>query len=76
MNKKNIQRVLLSLLSVISLVSFIYLNTVTIEPKTTDNTEVIPHLYEEEEEQAEVSLPDLEVVKKIIEKGKRIMTMI
>jgi len=58
----------------LSFVSFIYLNTVSIEQTPAEHSEIIQNQFEEEEEKpAAVSLPDVEMVKKIIESGKKVI---
>lgn len=74
MIKTKFHKILFGGVVALSFVSFIYLNTVSIEQPTQPHTLIIQDQYEEEEEKpAAVSLPDVEMVKKIIESGKKVI---
>ena len=76
MTKTNIQSILFSTLVLVSLVSFIYLNTVNVEYTANENVEVVQDVFEEEEEdQGTISLPDVEMVKKMIEGGRKVIKL-
>lgn len=79
MKKKNINWFLLSGLIILSLLSFIYLNTVNIEQLPTGPTveevrDSEEALEEEHQQSSELVLPDLELVKKLIERSKDILS--
>ncbi len=74
MIKTKFHKILFFCVVALSFASFIYLNTVSIEQPTKPHSLIIQDQYEEEEEKpAAVSLPDVEMVKKIIESGKKVI---
>lgn len=75
MTKANIRWALFSALIMLSIFSFIFINTVQVESTATEKIELREDLLEEKD-QPEVNLPDLEVVKKILEKGRKILTSV
>lgn len=75
MTKANIRWALFSTLIMLSIFSFIFINTVQVEPTSTERIELREDLTEDKD-QPEVNLPDLEVVKKILEKGRKILTSV
>ncbi len=70
MKQTNTRRFIFALLVTASFVSFIFLNTVNV-PQTDAVKEYTEEV--EEEEKREVGLPDVEVVKMIIQKSKRFL---
>lgn len=76
--KKNARTVLVALVVLASLVSYIYLNTVEVNTTKTDSTEY--HLIDGEKELNEETttstkllLPDVALIKKVLETGKSLI---
>ena len=74
MKKNSLRNLIVALLVFTSFGSFIYLNTVQIE-KSPKNPEMKAELQEEQEEEEEIEmiLPDVQMVKKVLEKSKAIL---
>lgn len=72
MRKFSTRSVLLALLVITSICSYIYLNTVSVSATESANqaTEV-ESTNEMDEQESELVLPDLRVVKKVLETGKK-----
>ena len=78
MRKLSTRSVLLVLLVVASICSYIYLNTVTVSSPGTSASndpeiENVSEMDEIESEQQELVLPDVQMIKKILETGKRLI---
>ena len=75
MKKVNARTVFVALLIVASFCSYIYLNTVEVEaPSPAASTEIeIEELDEVDGTPKEVVLPDVQLLQKIIESGKRLL---
>lgn len=71
MKKLNTRSTLFILLVVASLASYIFLNTVTIE--YTEEAQTNELELEEEEVQQNIILPDVQLLKKMIDTGKRFL---
>lgn len=75
MKKNSLRNLIVALLIFTSFGSFIYLNTVQIE-RSPINPEIKAGLQEEpeEEESLEMILPDVQMVKKILEKSTSVLS--
>ena len=78
MRKLSTRSVLLVLLVVASICSYIYLNTVTVSSSGTSasndpDIENVSEMNEIESQQQELVLPDVTMIKKILETGKRLI---
>ena len=78
MRKFSTRSVLFALLVVTSICSYIYLNTVNVDsgntaPSGTTEIENSKELDEMENQKGELVLPDIQVIKKILETGKRLI---
>ena len=78
MRKLSTRSVLLVLLVVASISSYIYLNTVTVSSSGTSasndpDIENVSEMNEIESQQQELVLPDVTMIKKILETGKRLI---
>ena len=77
MKKQTTRTVLIALVVLASLVSYIYLNTVEVKTvNTSDQYQLIESDEELQEEAAantRLLLPDVEVIKKVIETGKSLI---
>lgn len=71
MKKLNTRSTLFLLLIVASLVSYIYLNTITVE--TIEETHTNELELEEAEEQQNIILPDVQLLKKVVDTGRRFL---
>ena len=72
MRKLSTRSILLICLIIVSLSSYIYLNTVSVEANSPTSEELLPQSEEEvDTEKRELLLPDVEFIKKALETGKR-----
>ena len=74
MRKLSTRSVLLALLVIVSLSSYIYLNTVSVDAPTSNpssNTEQPASLDDLDQEDGQLVLPDVRLLKKVMETGKR-----
>ena len=73
MKKIGIRKLLFGLLIAASIASFIYINTVSIDVATTETSDTMEHVEEQEaqSDNSSMVLPDVELVKRLIEKTTR-----
>lgn len=71
MKKLNTRTTLFLLLIVTSLVSYIYLNTITVE--YNDKAQSTELELEEADQQQNIVLPDVQFLKKVVDTGKRFL---
>lgn len=71
MKKLNTRSTLFLLLIVASLVSYIYLNTITVEYKADNTTKELE--LEDADAQQNIILPDVLLIKKVVDAGKRLI---
>lgn len=71
MKKLNTRSTLFLLLIVASLVSYIYLNTITIDHKADNSPDEIE--LEEADAQQHIILPDVQLLKKAVDAGRRLL---
>lgn len=73
MKKISIRKLLFGLLIAASIASFIYINTVSIDVATTETSNTTEHIEEQEakSDNSSMVLPDVELVKRFIEKTTR-----
>ena len=77
MKKVNIRLILISVLAIISLISFVYLNSVSVDVASDNSKEKASSMEmveEDSHEDSELALPDLEFVKNFIERSKDIFS--
>jgi hypothetical protein len=71
MRKFSTRSVLLALLVITSICSYIYLNTVNVTTESANQATEVESTNEIDEQESELVLPDLRVVKKVLETGKK-----
>ena len=77
MKKSSLRFLLLVLLMAVSIVSYAYLSLVQLDDCTATCTKKVEQAVEKEaiDEEKEIYMPDIEIIKKVLETGRRFLTL-
>lgn len=74
MKKVNLRSIMMAFVVIASLSSYVFLSTVSVD--TIDQASIEANDYESQDNETEVLMPDVELVKKVVQVGKALFNTI